>query len=259
MEGTRAWDHPAEYVRSDLGCNLWSKQGEILKAVRKSKRVAVRSCNGSGKTYAAACAVVWWLMSFRDSAIAITTAPTERQVKDLLWREIRRIHAANSALVGGTASHTALEISARRYAKGFSTDAPERFQGFHDANILFVVDEASGVDEDIYEAIEGSMTTGGARLLLIGNPTRRQGTFYDAFNSRRSLWHTMHISAFDTPNFKGSGGAPGLVTAEWVEDARRNWGESNPLYQVRVLGQFPDSSHDSLVPLSLIERAVYGA
>ncbi len=254
----RFWE-PVRFVTQDLGCTLWHKQAAILASLRNHRRVAVRSCNGSGKTHAAACAVLWWLMSFPD-AIAITTAPTEHQVRDLLWREVARIWRRNSTLIGGKLTSTSLTISDTRYAKGLSTDAPERFQGFHSGNILFVVDEASGVSEDIFEAIEGCMTSHRARLLLIGNPTRRTGSFFEAFHSRRALWKTLHISAFDTPNVvKKALVYPGLVTSTWVSEAAKNWGAQSPQYQVRVLGEFPSQGTDTLVGLTDIESAVGSA
>ena len=163
-------------MRDKLGAKPWKKQEEILDAVRDNTRVAVRSCNGSGKTFIAAHAVLWWLMSFPDSLV-ITTAPTEHQVRDVLWREIRRVYHGNEHLIGGKLLRTSLELGDKHYAQGLSTNTPERFQGFHEGNILFVVDEASGVREGIFEAIEGSMTSDHARMLLLGNPTALSGLF----------------------------------------------------------------------------------
>ena len=194
-----------EFARFDLHTKLWGKQAEILRVLKFSKRTAVRSCNGSGKTHVAAVAVLWWLLAHEHkSALAITTAPTQRQVTNLLWREIRRIYFKNTALFPPSAkiTRTSLELSPNHYAMGLSTDSPERFQGFHEENILFVVDEASGVHEDIFEAIEGSMTSRRARLLLIGNPTSVSGTFYKAFHQNRTQYEKIHISAFDTPNLR---------------------------------------------------------
>jgi hypothetical protein len=180
---------------------LWGKQAEILRLLKHSKRTAVRSCNGSGKTFVAAAAVIWWLMANEHkSALAITTAPTQRQVTNLLWREIRSIYFKSAALIGGQITRTSLELSPNHYAMGLSTDSPERFQSFHEENILFIVDEACGVHEDVYEATEGSMTSRRARLLLIGNPTSVSGTFYKAFHQNRTQYKQIHISAFDTPN-----------------------------------------------------------
>ena len=247
---------PVKFASVKLGAKPWSKQAEILEAVRDHSRVAVRSCNGSGKTYIAAHVVLWWLMCHTD-AMVITTAPTEHQVRDILWREIRRAHRGNSALIKGKLLRTSLELGDKHYALGLSTDTPERFQGFHEGHILFVVDEASGVREGIFEAIEGSLTSAGAKVLLLGNPTSLRGTFYEAFHRRRGLWKTIHISAFDTPNMQPGGAEiPSLVTPKWVADAEKNWGTDSYLYQVWVLGDFPTESEDTLIPLKLVELAV---
>jgi hypothetical protein len=246
---------PARFASEVLGADLWDKQREILSAVANHKRVAVRSCNGSGKMFTAAYVVIWWLVTQPES-IVITTAPTAHQVRNILWREIRRIYHSNTALIGGKLSNTSIELDDKHFAVGLSTDQPERFQGFHEGNILFVVDEASGVREGIYEALEGSMTSSNSKVLLIGNPTSLRGTFYDAFHRRRNLWHTIHISAFDTPNLKSEGVKyPTLVIPGWVADAELNWGVDSYQYQVRVLGEFPSSSEDTLIPLKEIEQA----
>jgi phage terminase large subunit len=246
---------PVSFIGETLGANPWSKQVEILEAIRDHVRVAVRSCNGSGKTYIAAHVVLWWLMCHPD-AIVITTAPTAHQVRNILWREIRRAHHENAAVVGGTLLRTSLELGDKHYAQGLSTDTPERFQGFHEGHILFVVDEASGVREGIFEAIEGSMTSAGAKVLLLGNPTSLKGTFYDAFHKRRGLWNTIHISAFDAPNLVSNEVVqPSLVTPKWVADAELNWGKESYLYQVRVMGGVPSESEDTLIPLKMVELA----
>lgn len=260
-EQRKQWqEDPVKFVKDELHAKLWKKQVEILKDVRDNTRVAVRSCNGSGKTFIAAHAVLWWLTCFPDS-IVITTAPTEHQVRDVLWREIRRAYHENEEIIGGKLLRTSLELDDKHYAQGLSTDTPERFQGFHEGHILFVVDEASGVREGIFEAIEGSMTSKNARMLLLGNPTALSGYFYEAFHSHRSLWKTVHISAFDTPNFYDDDEEvpwPNLVTPQWVKDATVNWGEDSPMYQIRVLGDFPSESEDTLISLKTIESAVEG-
>ena len=112
---------PAGFVENDLGARLWEAQVEILEAVRDHVRVAVRSCNGSGKTYVAAHIVLWWLMAFPESMV-ITTAPTERQVREVLWREIRRAYRGNEELIDGKLTRTALELGDKHYAHGISNN-----------------------------------------------------------------------------------------------------------------------------------------
>jgi hypothetical protein len=82
--------NPVRFVREVLGSELWSRQVEILEAIRDHPQVTVRSGHGVGKTFVAACAALWWLYSFRPSLV-LTTAPTARQVESLLWGEIRRL------------------------------------------------------------------------------------------------------------------------------------------------------------------------
>ena len=192
---------PINFATSILGVRPWDKQAEILEALRTNDQVAVRSCNGAGKTFTAAVAIIWWLMSY-DNAVVITTAPSERQVREILWRELRRLYMPLRDIIGGKLTRTRLEISPTRYAYGFSTNTEDRFQGFHSGNILVIVDEASGVDEFIYNAIDGVTTANNSKLLLIGNPHGYAGTFYDAFHKNRTQFHTVHISAFDLPAFK---------------------------------------------------------
>ncbi|MXX93475.1 MAG: hypothetical protein F4Y63_08545 [Chloroflexi bacterium] len=259
--GNKTRNTPVWFVQHKLGETPWEKQQEILNAVRDHRLVAVRSCNASGKTYAAALAAVWWLMT-HDEAIVITTAPSDRQVKETIWREIRTIHSKNKHLIRGKITATRLELSNKRFAYGFSTNTAERFQGFHNENILIIVDEASGVREFIFDAIVGSMTSHNAKMLMIGNPTSLAGTFYDAFHKNRKHWKTIHISAFDTPNIKldlqpgDNGYTPGLATRPWADDVLKQHGDTSSAYQVRVLGQFPDAADDTLISLKSIEEAI---
>ena len=203
---TKPFQDPVTFAIDWLNEKPWQKQRQILRALKLNRQVAVRSCNASGKTYTAALAVIWWLMA-HEEALVITTAPSERQVKNTLWREVREIWERNKDLIGGKLNQTNLELSNKRFAYGFSTNTAERFQGFHSENVLIIVDEASGVREFVYDAILGLMTSRNAKILLIGNPSSLAGTFYDAFHKNRKHWKTIHIPAHETPNFSdGRGG-----------------------------------------------------
>lgn len=249
----RARQDPVFFVRQVLGGDPWEKQEEILEAVRDHRRVAVRACHGVGKTKVAAWVALWFLYCHKNSKV-ITTAPTWHQVENLLWREIHAAHAASRIPLGGKVLQTQIELGKQWFALGLSTDKPERFQGFHAEDILLIVDEASGVEQYIFDAAEGFLTSIGAKLLLIGNPTQLSGEFYNAFRS--PLYHKIHISAFDSPNLKaGKIVRPYLVTPEWVEDKRLKWGETSPLWYSRVLGEFPEQGDDTLIPLAWIEAA----
>ena len=219
---------PVEFAQRWLGAKPWTKQRQILRALRDNRQVAVRSCNASGKTYTAALATIWWLMA-HEEALVITTAPSERQVKNTLWREIRAIHEQNKELIGGKLTSTRLELSNKCFAYGFSTNTAERFQGFHSENILLIVDEASGVHEFIFEAILGLMTSRNAKILMIGNPSSLAGTFYDAFHKNRKHWKTIHIAATDTPNFNPRHSARSRHSGESRNPEEHEQGAKQPL------------------------------
>ncbi|MGE0026871.1 MAG: AAA family ATPase [Thermoleophilia bacterium] len=236
----------------------WSKQRAILESIRDNKRTAVRSGHGTGKTAIVARAVLWYLAAYPYSRV-ITTAPTWQQVQHQLWREIAVAHRAAEGFFDGALFDTRLELDADWFAIGLSTDRPERFAGHHAEHLLLVVDEASGIDEAIFEAGETFLTSANARVVLIGNPTVSSGTFHRAFHRDRDAWSRISISAFDTPAFTGEKVSDAalrrLPTREWVEDARKRWGEDSPLWQVRVLGEFPRSSDDTVCSLGRIEHA----
>ena len=247
---------PGEFAARVLRVGLWSKQQEVLAALTQQRRVAVKSGNGLGKGFCAAVAVLWFLYVHPEAAIVLSTAPTFRQVRHILWRQIHRLYRPAAQTLGGKMLDTRWELADDRYAMGLSADSADQFQGFHSPNMFIVVDEAEGVSDEIYEAIEAVMTSSDPLLLLIGNPTTITGAFRRAFYEERALYHPITISALDSPNVQsGQTQVPGLTTARWVEERREIWGEENPIYRARVLGEFPDQAEDTLLSLTDVEAA----
>ena len=248
---------PVLFAEDVLHVTLWTKQKEVLEALRNNRRVAVKSGNGLGKGFCSAVAVLWFLHN-HDPAIVLSTAPTFRQVRHVLWRQIRRLYRPAAEALGGRMLDTRWELAEDRYAMGLSAESADQFQGFHSDNMLIVVDEAEGVSDEIYEGIEAVMTSSEPRLLLIGNPTTVSGAFRRAFYEERNLYHPITISALESPNLdphESSKPWPGLTTAEWVKEREETWGKDNPIYRARVLGEFPDQGEDTLFNLTQIEQA----
>jgi hypothetical protein len=264
---------PVWFVENVLGDRPWQKQKEILEAVRDNKEVAVASCHAAGKSWISARAVLWFLYCFSFSRV-VTTAPTFPQVKDIIWQEIKQAHGAARKPLGGKPLDVRLELRPNWFATGRSTDDANRLQGPHSptGHVLVVADEAAGIEPDIWTAIDGITSSEDSHTLSIGNPTESSGEFFEKF--KRPGVRKIRISAFDTPNFTAFGitlediragtwkdkitgpqPAPYLITPAWVADKWEKWGESSPLFASRVLGQFPESSTDALIPLTWIERA----
>ncbi len=248
---------PVVFAREVLGVRLWEKQEEVLNALTSNRRVAVKAGNGLGKGFCAAVAVLWYMHTHPEAAITLTTAPTFRQVRHILWRQIHRLYNPVADALGGTMFDTRWELSDDRYALGLSADGADQFQGFHSPHMFIVVDEAEGVSEEIYEAIESVMTSANPLLLLIGNPTSMSGAFRRAFYEERAVYHPITISALESPNVQaGRIVFPGLTTADWVDERKQIWGGDSSTYRSRVLGEFPDQGEDSLFSLGDLEGAV---
>jgi hypothetical protein len=120
-------------------------------------------------------------------------------------------------------------------------------QGIHADNVLLVADEASGIPESVYEAASGSMSGHNATTLLLGNPTRNSGLFFDTHNRLKGEWKTFHVSCLDSPR----------VSDAFVREMQLRYGEDSPAYHVRVLGNFPPREEDTVIPVELIDGAMH--
>ena len=245
--------NPVIFIKEILGVTLWSKQVEIAESVRDNSRTSVRSASAVGKTAVSACIVLWFLSAFYPATV-LTTGKSFRQVKEQLWREIRARYTQAKIPIGGEATQTSLTLAEDWFALGFSTDEPDRITGFHNKNVLVIVDEGSGVGDEVYGAIENPLAAGFTRLLLLGNPTQSVGKFRDSFAS--PIYKNFHISAFDTPSYTGEGDYPFLINKDYVEQKKIEWGGDNPLYEVFIMGDFPSGETDRLIPFGLADMAI---
>ena len=228
---------PVEFVCEMLGGEPYSKQEEVLRSVAESRRTSVVGCNGSGKDWAAARAVLWWLHT-RSPSKAVVTGPTSRQVDHIVWNEIRHAYAGSEGRLKGRMFKTSrYEVDDRTFAIGFATNSPYNLQGFHSPNLLVVITEAHAVSDG---DMDGLRRLNPARLLMTGNPFTSAGVFYDSHHLRRGLYRTVRIGAFDTPNVaEGRVVVPGMITEEDIADRKAEWGARSAQYVGGVLGEFP--------------------
>ena len=245
-------DDPVAFVREALRASpeLW--QIEALQAIVEGDRLAIRSGHGVGKSAFLAWVIIWWLLT-RSPAKVACTAPSAHQLNDVLWGEIaiwRRqlIQPLNKWLIVKEDRVELLGAGKTSFAAARTArkESPEAFQGFHSEHMLFIADEASGVDDIIFEVGEGAMSTHGAKTILTGNPTRLLGYFYNAFHEGAAFWRTMKVSSLDSTR----------VDPEFIERMKATWGENSDVYRYRVLGEFPQANSSAVIPLNLIEDAV---
>lgn len=251
---------PLLYVRQRFGIELTWQQAQILQALLpRGAKVSVRSGHGVGKSTSAALSISWFTET-HDFAKVPCTAPSSHQLRDILWGELskwRRQADVLSAQRGDPpkywltrlfklVSDSLYDPGAKEwgaFARTARKEDPEALQGFHAEHLLYVIDEASGVDEAIYEAAEGALSTPGARVLMLGNPTRTSGTFYASHHKDRRSYTALHFRSADSP----------LVDATYRPRLVQKWGEHSNVVRVRADGEFPRQEDDVLISLELTE------
>lgn len=260
---SRYVNDPVGFARDGFGVELWSAQQTIVELVRDHSRVAVASGHKIGKSLAYAVLALWFYCSFPGARVIITAA-TDRQVNGIIWREIRRLlHKRKFDIPYADECHELARSGLKNRDDfseivGFTARESEAMAGVSGEYLLYLVDEASGVPDAIFEAIQGNRAAGvNCKVAMISNPTRNEGEFFDAFHGAKAhSYKTLVVSSETTPNVKaGRIVIPGLATRDYIEEMRRDWGEKSMVYGYRVRGEFPILEERKVCSLADIEAA----
>lgn len=242
-------DHPVEFVEDVIRATPDPEQAKILNSVAKNQLTSVRSGHGVGKSTVEAWVVIWFMVT-RPFPKIPCTAPTQHQLFDILWAEVSKWLRNNKAL-----ANELTWTKEKVYMKGYpeewfavarTASKPDALQGFHAEDVLYIIDEASGVDDNIFEPVLGALSTPGARLLMCGNPTQLSGFFYDSHNKNRASYATFHIDGRNSTR----------VSQDFVQTIINMYGEDSDVFRVRVAGDFPLQEDDIFIPLSLVENSI---
>lgn len=279
-----------KFIREVLGANLDREQQAIVESVQHNPRTSVASGTARGKDFVAACCSLAFLYltprwNQKGELVANTkvalTAPTDRQVKNIMMPEISRLY--------NTAKRRGVHLPGRLNAYDIRMDNPEWFltgfkadehnheawSGFHAVNTMFVVTEASGISDDTFNAIEGNLQ-GNSRILIVFNPNTIVG--YAAKSQKGDRWSKFRLNSLSAPNvIEKKQIIPGQVDYDWIIDKVKNWCSPIPVeeikeeeddfefegrwyrptdvFRIKVLGKFPKVSQDTLIPEQWIELA----
>ena len=246
-------DDPVLFVKEVLGATPYAYQAEFLDALASGERkMSVRSGHGTGKSTTSSWAMLWYVL-LRFPNKVVVTAPTSGQLFDALFAELKRwinelppqlqvLLTVKSDRVELAAAPAEAFISARTSR----AETPEALAGVHSENVLLVVDEASGVPEKVFEAAAGSMSGHSATTILLSNPTRSSGTFFESQTRLADTWWTRRWSCVESP----------LVSEEFVDEMRARYGEDSNAFRIRVLGEFPMADDDTIIPFHLADSAI---
>lgn len=230
---------------------LESWQVEALTALRTETHISIRAGHGVGKT-CFECIVILWFMCTRFPFKIPITANSQDQLRDVVWPELRKWSGRLPEPL-----REQLDIQAERIqwraapeaafavARTASKDNPEALQGFHEENLLFVIEEASGIAEVVFEVAQGALSTPGAIIVMCANPTQSSGYFHASQTTLAGRWFTMRVSSEDVPRARGH-----------IDDIIANYGRESNQYRVRVLGEFPLTDDDAVIPLHLVDAAI---
>jgi hypothetical protein len=195
-----------------------------------------------------------YLMILPDCRILITS-PSSQQLRRVFYAEIRKWHRKMPKqfqefyeLTIETIKYT----NSERYENfasmvTASVENKEALQGGHAENYIIIADEASGISEEAFDILLGTLSTGlGGRFIQVSNPVRSSGRFYQIFQNSLGRWNLLYFSAFDSPN----------VNKEWIEDMKETYGEDSDLYRMRVLGKFPRVGVAQYISADIVEECL---
>lgn len=279
-----------KFIREALGVRLDKEQQAIVTSVQNNPRTSVASGTARGKDYVAACCAVCFLYLtprwnakkelIENTKVALT-APTDRQVKNIMMPEVSRLckraKQRGIELPGSINRYDIRTDNEEWFLTGFKADENnhEAWSGFHAVHTMFIITEASGVADNIFDAIEGNLQ-GDSRILIVFNPNTPIG--YAARSQKGDRWAKFRLNSLTAPNvLLKKNIIPGQVDYAWVKDKidqwclpiraeevseeqddfefEGQWYRPEDLFRKKVLGKFPKVSDDVLIPQQWIEAA----
>ena len=249
-------DDPVRFATTIFTRHPVDSQIEALNTLAKRKKIAIKSGHGVGKSGLFPY-VGYWLLFCRIPVKVVITAPTKHQLYDIAWPEFAILKrymlpefAEQLSWIGDKISLKGAEDECFIIPRTSRKEVPEALQGLHGENIALLIDEASGVHDQMFIVGEGMLTTESTYVVAASNPTRRKGWFFNLFNKDRAFqekyWALKTISCLESS----------LVTKEYIQYMKDKYGEDSDTYRVRVLGEFPKIDADSYINEEIVRNSV---
>ncbi|CAB5237922.1 DOMON_like domain containing protein [uncultured Caudovirales phage] len=237
---------------------FWSKQAELAESFRKYPVTLCQSGNSTGKSFSVAAIALWYLTYFKNSKV-ILTAPSETQLREVCWNYISKaFHECPHRLFPRAMAYKQplkIEIAEDWFLLAYSTKKKERLSGHHSEHLAFIVDEASGVDREVFEALDSLAPH---RTLLVGNPLNPSGVFYERCMRQQAnpdpRVNLIKIKSTDSPDANIPRSGRGLASKNWLDDMAREWGRNSQWWKSHIEAEFPTEGGESLIPFDWLDR-----
>ena len=242
------------YILDHSRNRLTWQQLELAEAIQEPGcRVATASGHGTGKTWLLAFAIDWHMRVYPFSN-GLLTAPNIEQTRIGVWKYLDEVQAdmdrarpwMKGYFIKKTRSYFMKHYKDSWYfvPKTASKSAPEGVAGQHNKNYMCIVDEASGVIDEIHGVLRGALTEEENRYVMMSQPTRIAGHFADAFGKLKDIYRTFNLNSELSP----------LVSKKFIREKLTEYGgHHSPEYQIKVLGLFPDNMSGYLIPKRWLE------
>lgn len=239
---------PVYFVEDIIRAKPDDNQKVILRSIAQEPMTSVRSGHGIGKSAVESWAILWFMFT-RPFPKIPCTAPTQHQLFDILWAEVHK-WIRNNPEIEKEIIWTKEKIYMNGYPEEWFAVArtatiPDALQGFHAEHLLYIIDEASGVKDVVFEPVLGALTTENTKLLMCGNPTKITGFFYDSHHKNREQYGTIHVDGRNSSR----------VDNTFIQKIIDMYGEESDVFKVRVAGEFPKALPDSFIWMEWCELA----
>ena len=246
-------DDPITYAHQILKVYPDEQQSSVIQQLYHKKKATVRSGRGCGKTYAAGI-VIWHFLSTRANAQVYITAPSGGTLSGAIWPTLGKIYQEMNPMYKDQFDLQTSQIKHKEHpltwfalTRTARLENPDAMAGSHAKNMLYIIDEASGVTDEMFRIIFGSLTEQDNYLLMLSNPRRLSGFFFESHKpSAADTYAQLHMSAIKSK----------WVTPESIEHWGKLYGTDSNIYKIEVLGEFPDREDNAIIPWPMIDAAV---
>jgi hypothetical protein len=247
------YNNPVKFSIDILGCMPDEQQSEALMNITEHPKLSVRSGRGNGKSYTSAMLILWFIHT-RNNAQIFLTAPSQSMLT-AVWATVSKLHYQSVQMFRDRFELLSTSIKHKNYPTHWfciqqtsRKDKPESMAGKHNINMLYILEEASGIDDELFNIMYDSMTEEENYIFLISNPRKLTGFFYETHCEHTALGRQFKAMKFDYRRSK-------WIKPEWENEKREQYGYKSNMYKIEVEGDFPEADNEVIITWDLVEEA----